>query len=116
MAIKSHEVLVLLVPFMYNWSFPVFSQCWRESWPISGDVVFGSMTPAFNYSVGCVLSHSSVHGILQALTLEWLPFPPPGDPPNPGIELASLMSPALAGEFFTTSTAWEASQLFYRKC
>ena len=25
-----------------------------------------------------------------------LPFPPPGDPPNPGIE------PALAGRFFTT--------------
>ena len=26
-----------------------------------------------------------------------LPRPPPGDPPNPGIEQASLMSPALAG-------------------
>ena len=26
-----------------------------------------------------------------------LPFPPPGDLPNPGIEPASLMSPALAG-------------------
>ena len=31
------------------------------------------------------------------------PFPPPGDLPNPGIELVSLMSPALAGVFFTTS-------------
>ena len=31
-----------------------------------------------------------------------LPFPPPGDLPNPGIELASLRSPALAGGFFTT--------------
>ena len=29
-----------------------------------------------------------------------LPFPPPGDSPNPGIELASLASPALAGGFF----------------
>ena len=37
-----------------------------------------------------------------------LPFPPPGDLPNPGIELLSLMSPALPGEFFTTSTSWEA--------
>ena len=36
-----------------------------------------------------------------------LPFPPPGDPPNPGMELASLMSPALAGRFFTTSATWE---------
>ena len=33
-----------------------------------------------------------------------LPCPHPGDLPNPGIELASLMSPALAGRFFTTST------------
>ena len=28
---------------------------------------------------------------------------PPGDLPDPGIELASLTSPALAGGFFTTS-------------
>ena len=33
-----------------------------------------------------------------------VPFPPPEDPPNPGIELTSLMSPALTGGFFTTST------------
>ena len=31
-----------------------------------------------------------------------LPFPPPGDLPNPGIKLASLVSPALADWFFTT--------------
>jgi len=30
-----------------------------------------------------------------------LPFPPPGDLPKPGIELASPASPALAGGFFT---------------
>ena len=35
-------------------------------------------------------------------------FPPPGDLPNLGIEPMSLMSPALAGEFFTTNTTWEA--------
>jgi len=28
--------------------------------------------------------------------------PPPGDLPHPGIEPRSLMSPALAGGFFTT--------------
>ena len=37
-----------------------------------------------------------------------LPCPPPGDLPDPGIELAFLMFPALAGRFFTTSTTWEA--------
>ena len=40
-----------------------------------------------------------------------LPFPPPGDLPDPGIELESLRSPALAGGFFTTSTTWEAHWL-----
>ena len=37
-----------------------------------------------------------------------LPFPPPGDLPVPGIKHMSLMSPALAGGLFTTSTTWEA--------
>ena len=37
-----------------------------------------------------------------------LPFPSPGDLPETGIEHQSLMSPALAGRFFTTSTTWEA--------
>ena len=31
-----------------------------------------------------------------------LPFPPPGDLPDPGIEPTSLVSPALASGFFTT--------------
>ena len=35
-------------------------------------------------------------------------MPPAGDFPNQGIEPESLTSPALAGEFFTTSTTWEA--------
>ena len=33
---------------------------------------------------------------------------PPGDLPNPGVKPESLMIPALAGGFFTTSTTWEA--------
>ena len=37
-----------------------------------------------------------------------LPCPPPGDLPNPGIEPTSLMSPALTGGFFNTSSTWEA--------
>ena len=36
-----------------------------------------------------------------------LPCPPPGDHLDPGIEPASLMSPPLAGGFFTTTTTWE---------
>ena len=37
-----------------------------------------------------------------------LPFPIPGDFPDPGIKPWFLTSPALAGGFFTTSTTWEA--------
>ena len=36
-----------------------------------------------------------------------LPFPSPGDLPNAGIELASLVSPTLTGGFFTTSATLE---------
>ena len=31
-----------------------------------------------------------------------LPFPPPGDSPDPGIDTAFPVSPALAGRFCTT--------------
>ena len=47
-------------------------------------------------------------GILQARTLERVAMPPPGDPPDPGIEPTSLMSTVLAGGFFTTSTTGDA--------
>ena len=40
-----------------------------------------------------------------------LPFPPPGDLPDPGIELESPESLALAGRFFTASTTREESLL-----
>ena len=41
-----------------------------------------------------------------------LPFPSPEDLPNPGIEPMLLMSPALAGRFFTTNAIWEALYIF----
>ena len=33
-------------------------------------------------------------------------FPSPGDLPIPGMEPASLLSPALAGRFFTSGAPW----------
>ena len=45
-------------------------------------------SPGKNMGVGC-------HALL------------PGDLPNPGIKPTSLMSPASAGGFFTTSATWE---------
>ena len=42
-----------------------------------------------------------------------LPGPPPGDLPDPGIELGSLTSPSLPGRFFTTSTTWAINNPLY---
>ena len=46
------------------------------------------------------LPGSSVHGIFQARILSRLPFPSPGDLPDPGTK---PISSALAGGFFTTA-------------
>ena len=43
----------------------------------------------------------------------WLPWPPPGDLPDPGIKAASLLCPALAGRFFTTSATREVPLHWY---
>ena len=36
-----------------------------------------------------------------------LPFPPPGDLPDPGVNPKSLASPALAGGLFTAKPQWK---------
>ena len=36
-----------------------------------------------------------------------LPFPPPGDLPNPGIKPESSVAPALQADFFTTEPLWK---------
>ena len=51
---------------------------------------------------------SSVHGSSRQEYWSGWPFLPPGDLPDPGIELASLMSPASASGFFIASATWEA--------
>ena len=42
-------------------------------------------------------------GFLKQEYWSGLPFPPPGDYPNPGMEPKSPVSLALAGRFFTTA-------------
>ena len=41
-----------------------------------------------------------------------LPWPPPEDLSDPGIKPASLVSPVLAGGFFTTSATWKGRVCF----
>ena len=52
----------------------------------------------------CSPPGSSVHGIFQAKILKWVAMPSPGHLVYPGNKPLSLMSPASAGRFFTTST------------
>ena len=42
-----------------------------------------------------------------------LPFPPPGDLPDPGIEPSSLGPPALADRFFTTVPAGKSCMIIW---
>ena len=55
----------------------------------------------------CSLPSSSVNGILQARILEWVAISSTRGSSCLGITPRSLMSPALAGGFFTISTTWE---------
>ena len=55
----------------------------------------------------------TVYRIFQQEHWSGLPCSPPGDLPDPGIEPSSLMSPGLAGRFFTTWATWEAQFLSY---
>ena len=59
-------------------------------------VVSESVTMDYN------LPGSSVHVIFQARILEWVAISSSRGSPQPRIEPMSLLSPALAGRFFTT--------------
>ena len=54
------------------------------------------------------LPGSSVVGFSRQEYWSGLLCPSPGDLPNPGIKLTSLMSPTLADVFSITSATWEA--------
>ena len=80
---------------------------------IQGKTVFETiLLPLSHFSPVCLfptpwtIAHEAPLSIGFSRQEYWsgLPFPPPEDLPDPGIESASLISPALAGDFFTTST------------
>ena len=55
-------------------------------------------------------------GFFRQESWSGLPFPSPGELPNPGMELVSLTSPTLAAGFFTPSTTWEAPSGPIKEC
>ena len=61
----------------------------------------------------CTVAHQASLSMGFSRLEYWsgLPFPSPGNLPDPGIGPGSSTSPALAGRFFTTSTTWVADSL-----
>ena len=57
----------------------------------------------------CTIACQAPMGFSRQEYWSGLPCLPPEDLPNPEIDPSSLMSPALAGRFFTTSATWEAN-------
>ena len=87
----------------------------HEWWPISNLApqlqvrkVSAQPLPTLCGPMDCSPPGSSVHGIFQARILEWVSIAYSRGFSNQEIEPSSLLSLALAGVFFTTSTMWEA--------
>ena len=75
------------------------------------------MLSRFNRVQLCVTLWTAGHQALMSKGFSrqeyWsgLPWLSPGDLPDPGIKPESLMSPALASVFFTSSATWEAQPI-----
>ena len=68
----------------------------------------GQLCPTLCGPMNCSLPGSCAHGIFQARYWSGVPFPTLGNLPDPGIQLVSLVSPILAGRFFTTSATTDS--------
>ena len=123
--VKSHShVRLFVTPWIVAHQAPPsmkFSrqECWSGlPFPSLGTYSYVAHTLKFSlFLYVCMLSHSCLtlydpwtvaHQARLSIEISrqeyWsgLPFPTPGDPPDPGIKPISLVSPALAARFFTT--------------
>ena len=85
----------------------------KEEQTVSSQSEVAQSCPTLCDPTDCSLPGSSVHAIFKARVLEWLPFPSPGDLPDPGIEPGSpsLQANALPSE----PSRWEESSQAYAK-
>ena len=89
-------------------SFGFFiNRCHQKSESVSHSVMSHSLRP--QSTVVCQTPLSMEFSRQESWSGQ--PFPSPGNLPDPGVKPASLMSCALAGRFFTSSTTWEAPQV-----
>ena len=73
-----------------------YESCLNEKWFLTNPHTYISCLTLCD-SMSHSLPRFSVHEILKARILSELPYPLPGDLPEPGIKPTSFMSPALAG-------------------
>ena len=71
--------------------------------------VYAQLCPILCNLMDCSPPSSFVHGIFQARLLEYVAFPPPGDLPNPGIELESPVSLTLQADSLPTEPSIKSS-------
>ena len=71
-----------------------------------------SLSHAQLFVTPCTVAHLAPLSMGFSRQEDWngLPCPPSGDLPDPGIRTVSLLSPALAGGFFTTRASWETQR------
>ena len=78
-------------------------------------VLVAHSSPTLCDPTNCSPPGPSVHGFSQQEYWRGLPFPSPGNLPDPGMEPGSLASPAWAGRFFTTAPPGKHRSIFYHK-
>ena len=108
--------LVLISPTLVSLLFSSvfwhqYIRCWGGTLDIVMLVVLSHVWLSANLWAGGRQAPLSV-GLFRQECWSGLPFPTPGTLPDPGIELRSLVSPALAGGFFTTM--WETHIYWWR--
>ena len=78
--------------------------------------VLVTLSPVQIFAISWTVAHQAPLPMEFSSQEYWsgLPFPTPGDLPDPGIKPTSLELPALVSGFFITSTTWKA-QLYGKR-
>ena len=85
------------------------SQTWQGNWTeLNWCAKLLQLCPTLCDPMDCGQQAPLSMGFSRQEYCSGLSFPSPGHLANPGIEPMSLMSPALSGGFFITSSTWEA--------
>ena len=110
LGICSPRCLVHLLVTWFSWISAVFRfyllPCYSSE-PQTGACMLSQSCLTLCNREDCSPPGSSVHGILQARTLEWVPFLFQEIFPTQGLNWCLLCLFALAGRFFTTSATWQ---------